>query len=226
MAIAPQTVASARPGRAPASSSPRWRTRPSTTARRPRRTQMRLSSVSAAMDPSQSGCGLSLARHLAARIGAPAARLGAALAMVHLVLGAFLAAGLAHVCAQCADLLGKLARACHRPCGVTTQRGAVKVETYAAGKSSNILFCEARRRAVIARIGAAFARLDAVGILFMGHRDSPREGGWAFLEPARLAKFPPVVCGSRSRHGRTWDLGSRTSDGCSGMAHLKDHGAT
>jgi len=93
-----------------------------------------------------------LLAHAATLVRAATAGLGAFLAVVHRVLGAFVSTGLADVGAECADRLHMLVAARHR---------------------LNITLSQASSRAVVAGGGALIARIDTSLVLLMSHQGSP-----------------------------------------------------
>ena len=102
-------------------------------------------------------------RHGAACFGAGVAVAGAGLAMVMVVLGAFVAAALADIGAQRADGLGMFAATCHGGGCKVAQRGAVHVERNAARHHLHVVFLQASAGAVVAGDGAGVAGCDAGG---------------------------------------------------------------
>jgi len=102
------------------------------------------------------------------------ARLGAILAVVHLMLGALIATGLANSCAQGANSFRVFAIARHRRGCQCAYRGAVHVQRNAARHHFYIGFRQAGGRAVVAACCAGVAGLNT-GIKFMlSHPDTPR----------------------------------------------------
>lgn len=95
------------------------------------------------------------------------AGLGAGLAVGHLVLLALCTACVADVRAQCADGLGMFTAAGHCGRSKLAGGGAIDVKGDAPRQHLDVVFFQARGRAMIAGSGAAVAGLDACGIALM-----------------------------------------------------------
>ena len=122
-------------------------------------------------------------------------RLGALLAVFVLVLGALVAARLAHVRAGAADLFCQFAAARHVAGGKAADRGAVHVEGNAARHHLDVGLLQAGRRTVVAGVGAGVARRNAGLVLLMHGKllrvsGDDRAGGAAFrtVEARRLVR--------------------------------------
>src|ERR1041384_5916234 len=100
-------------------------------------------------------------RHLPAFFGAGAAGLGAALAVIHLVLPALRSARLADLRAHAAKVRGEARVARHEGGGEPAGLGAVAVKADAFGHHLHVALAEAGVSAVLAFLGAADAGLDA-----------------------------------------------------------------
>src|SRR5262249_3646825 len=101
------------------------------------------------------------AGHLAARLGAGAARLGATPAVIVVVLFALDGAGVAGVGAEPAHLVDEARAAAHEGGGQPAQRGAVTVQADALGQVGHVGLAQAGVGAVVALLSAAGAGLDA-----------------------------------------------------------------
>lgn len=86
----------------------------------------------------------------------------ARLAMVEVVLAALGLAGIAHVCAELAELRGELTVARHECRRREAHGGAVAVEADAVRHHRHVLFDEAPRRARLTRLRALETSLDAI----------------------------------------------------------------
>lgn len=111
--------------------------------------------------------------HGPAFLGAAFASMRAFLAVRHGVTRAFIAAGVANLCAQSADVAGKAAAACHIGCSKTADVGAVDVERDASGHGRYVIFLQALRCAHVACFGASLACFDTGLKLFPDHDRPP-----------------------------------------------------
>lgn len=110
-----------------------------------------------------------LGGHPAARFGALAASLGAALAVLVLVLPAFLATGLTDFRAQAAESSGELRLATHQRCRHPAHLGAIAVQPNALSHHLDILFTETGIGTVLARLSALDTGFDAGCVLRVCH---------------------------------------------------------
>jgi hypothetical protein len=108
-------------------------------------------------------------RHLLTCVGATPAGGGTLLTMVVLVLGALIAATLANLCAQPAQLLCEVTTAGHVCRGLPADSRAVHVQRNATRHHLDVLLLQAGGRTVIACISTSVARLDTVLIHLVGH---------------------------------------------------------
>jgi hypothetical protein len=99
-------------------------------------------------------------------------RLGAFLAVLHLVLRAFFAARFANLGAELADMFGKDRAAGHLSFREGTDVGATSVQFDAAGHHADIVFVQARRCAVFTRLHAVMAGFDTILVFLVRHRFS------------------------------------------------------
>lgn len=106
--------------------------------------------------------------HFAASVRTFAAGLCAILAVVHVVLGAFLATGVTYFRAESADPFRELRLARHFPHRKGTDVGTAAVQFDAAGHRLDVFFVQARRRAMFARSHALVTRL-ALLVVLVGH---------------------------------------------------------
>lgn len=106
---------------------------------------------------SRSGCH---ARHATAFFGTALACVGAALAVIHLMLTALDSARFANSCAEAALLVRKARTAAHKCSGLPAGIGTVTIEQNAVGHLPNVFFVEASARTVLALLGTAYAGLD------------------------------------------------------------------
>jgi len=112
-------------------------------------------------------------RHLAEQFGAAAARLGAFLAMVVRVLGAFGPAGLANRGRYLSDLLGERA-ATRRESGRHAADGrAVDIERDAMRHHVDVVLLQTGCCAMIAGVSAGIASGHAGLVYFMRHTETP-----------------------------------------------------
>jgi hypothetical protein len=89
------------------------------------------------------------------------------LAMLRLVLRAFVAASLADLGAQLQDGAGASAAARHRCSGQLADGGAIDVQRDAPGHHLHVILGQARRGAVVARRRTIVAGSDALGVFLM-----------------------------------------------------------
>jgi len=82
-------------------------------------------------------------RHPPALFSTSAASLGAALAVIHLVFGAFVSASLADIRAQTAKRLGEFTSPSHITGRHAANLCAIHVQLYAARHAFNVLFSQA-----------------------------------------------------------------------------------
>jgi hypothetical protein len=102
-----------------------------------------------------------LLAHAAAFLGAPAAGLGACLAVLGLVVTAFVCAGFAHRGAEGARRTVVCAAARHEGDGQAANLGAIDVERDAAGHRFGVRLLQASDGAVVTGIGTLVASFDA-----------------------------------------------------------------
>lgn len=112
-------------------------------------------------------------RHLAAFVGATAAGGRAILAMLGLVLGAFLGARVANVGAQLAHQMGVFGRTAHQLGGKAADGGAFIVERNAARHHARVRLLQARCGAGIACLCTLIACLNTRLKLTLHHDSSP-----------------------------------------------------
>lgn len=91
--------------------------------------------------------------------------------MVHPVLGAFLATGLADLGAQLAQLLGELAVARHVAGGQAADCCAVHVQRDTSRHHFDVLLLKAGGRTVVAGVCAAVAGFDASFVDLVSHEN-------------------------------------------------------
>ena len=127
--------------------------------------------------------------HLAALFCATPARLSTLLAMVRLVLGAFVAAKLANIRAELADLLGAFAAARHVCGGEPADRGAVDIERDAARHHLHVGLLKTSRGAVVAGIGARVACVDAGLELLVCHLEELLNGRRQWRQPLNNKEY-------------------------------------
>ena len=127
--------------------------------------------------------------HLAALFCATPARLSTLLAMVRLVLGAFVAAKLANIRAELADLLGAFAAARHVRGGEPADCGAVDVERDAARHHLHVGLLKTSRGAVVAGIGAGVACVDAGLELLVCHLEELLNGRCQWRQPLNNKEY-------------------------------------
>lgn len=107
------------------------------------------------------------AGHAPALIGTPAAGGSAILAVLHLVLCAFVGAHVANRRARGANRFCSIAAPCHHRCGYPAQLRAIDIERDAAGHHLDVVFLQASRRAHVASIGAIVTGFDAGFVLLV-----------------------------------------------------------
>ena len=113
--------------------------------------------------------------HRLAFFGAAFARIGAPLAVIHLVLAAFLTASAANVRAQSAELFRELRITGHELSREHANISAVPVEPDSTFHHINVVFLQTGRRAVFAFLSAFQARLDTTSVFFVSHNFSFHE---------------------------------------------------
>ena len=96
-------------------------------------------------------------------------RIGAALAMIHVMLAAFLSAGAANLSANPAELLGELRITGHELRCQDANVSAVPIEPNATLHHLNIILLQTGCRAVFAFLCALLARFDATSICVVSH---------------------------------------------------------
>jgi len=104
------------------------------------------------------------------------AGLGALLAMRHVVFGAFVAAGLADISAECADCLGMGATSGHGSSSKRTNLGAVHIQRDALSHHLDVGFMQAGSCAMITGHGAGVTSFNAGVVLLIRHGDFPKTG--------------------------------------------------
>src|SRR5262249_20667066 len=107
--------------------------------------------------------------HLAALLGAGAARLRAAPAGVVVGLLALLRAGVAGLGAEPAPIVDEARAAAHEGGGHPAEGGAVTVQADALGQVGHVGLAQAGVGAVVALLGAARTGLDARAVSLMAH---------------------------------------------------------
>ncbi len=126
-----------------------------------------------------------LAGHGVAFLGAFSGGVRTAPAVILRKTLAFSGAGLANVCADAAEFLGKPAAPAHPPRGRRADVGAVPQGFDAARALRHIRLLETGRRAVLARLFARLAGPDARLVLHVHDNDSPpRCSGYGARRPA------------------------------------------
>lgn len=110
-------------------------------------------------------------RHAPAFLRAFAARLGAALAMIHVVLSTLFRACCTYLRAQPANGADKFASPRHKAGSKATDLRAIHIQFYAARHAIDIVLTKTRHGAVVTRRGAGVASIDAQLELFMRHTD-------------------------------------------------------
>lgn len=101
------------------------------------------------------------------------------LAMRLFMFAAFIAAGLANVCAQRTNCFGVNAAPRHRGCSHCAHLGAFHVEFNAFRHHRNVGFMKTGSGAVVAGYGARVAGFDAGVVWMLGHWDAFKKVGWA-----------------------------------------------
>jgi hypothetical protein len=112
--------------------------------------------------------------HPSAFFGAAPARVGTGAAVIVLVSPTLLTTRLAGVGTQRADLMNELTFPRHVPGGEAADCGAIHVQPDTLDHHLHFLFRQAGGCAVVARIRAKIARLDAGPVLLVCHRVAPR----------------------------------------------------
>jgi hypothetical protein len=107
--------------------------------------------------------------HCLAFLRAAFARIGATLAVIHVVFTAFLAALSAYLSAQPAELFGELRVTGHELSSQNADVRAIAVEPDAPLHHFNIVLLQAGGRAVFTFLSALQARLDTTLIFFVSH---------------------------------------------------------
>jgi len=107
------------------------------------------------------------AGHAPALIGTPAAGGGTILAVLHLMLCAFVGAHVADRRARIANRFCSFATPCHHRCGRPAQLRAIDIERNAAGHHLDVVFLQASRGAHVARIGAIVTGFDTGFVLLV-----------------------------------------------------------
>jgi len=110
-------------------------------------------------------------RHPPALFCAPSASLGAALAMVHLMFGAFFSACFANLRTKLAKCLGEFTASRHVTGRQAANLRAIHIQLYATRHALNVLFPQAGNSAMVALCSAGITSVDARLILFMRHID-------------------------------------------------------
>jgi hypothetical protein len=95
----------------------------------------------------------------------------AALAVSHVVPGAFVSAGVADLGAKPTQFGGELRASSHEPGGHTADDGALPIQADAAGKHLHVLFLKAGGGAVFAFRGALIAGFNTRSVLVV-HEDA------------------------------------------------------
>lgn len=168
--------------------------------------------------------------HASALLGTATARLRALLAVIVLVLGALVAAGLADFGADPADLGRYVATASHETRGQPADGRTVNVERDAAGHHLHVLFLQAGRRAVVASVGAGAAGVDARLVLFVSHlkllvrtketadecsvragSDRPQKSGLKGASRSRLVLRRRAYVRGRKSAGSGFEFGDRSN---------------
>jgi hypothetical protein len=128
--------------------------------------------------------------HCFALLRAAFARVGAPLAVIHVMFAAFLAALSAYLSAQPAELFGELRVTRHEPRSQHANVRAIPVEPDAPLHHFNFVLLQAGGRAVFAFLSALQARLDTTSIFFVSHIFLP-----PFFKEGRLAlsHFNPQI---------------------------------
>jgi hypothetical protein len=97
--------------------------------------------------------------------------------MVLMVLRAFQSAGITDFRTKAAQLMRELRAAAHKGCGSPAGLGAVTIQPDTFHHAGNVIFGEARRRAVFTNLGAAHAGFDTGLVFVVGHFVSLRKKG-------------------------------------------------
>ena len=107
--------------------------------------------------------------HLATGLRAVAAGFGAFLAMIHPVIRALLAAGLADLGTKLANTFGEHRTAGHFPHRKRADLGATPIERDAANHHLDVFLAQTGGRAVLARLHALVTGVDAGFVYFVRH---------------------------------------------------------
>lgn len=127
----------------------------------------------------------SLGGHSAAFLGATPASLRAGLAVVVLMLRAFVAAGLAYLRAQLAQLLNEVTATRHAGCRESTDGSAVHVQRDAPRHHLDVFFPQARGCAVVTGVGARVAGVDTSLVLLVRHLNPLGWREWQAIDARR-----------------------------------------
>ena len=104
------------------------------------------------------------------------AGLGALFAMRHVMFGAFVPAGLADICAECANCLDMGATSGHGSSSKRTNLGAVHIQRYALNHHLDVGLVQTGSCAMVTGHGAGVASVNAGTVLLMRHGDFPKTG--------------------------------------------------
>jgi hypothetical protein len=144
-------------------------------------------------------------RHAMAFFGAPLASRSAFLAVASLMLAALIAAGLANVGAELANLFGEFTAACHVGGRHAADLRAIHVERNTACHHLDILFLQAGCCAMVASNGAGVACIDAGLELLKSHGNPLIEKIFAIKSThvllTRLAFIKRGLCRARMAGG-------------------------
>jgi len=110
--------------------------------------------------------------HLAALLSALMASLGALLAMVYVVFGTFIPAGLADVSAKCTDRFGVGATPGHGSCSQCANLGAIHIQFDALDHHLDVRFVQTGSCAMVTGHGTGVASFNAGVVFLVGHCDS------------------------------------------------------
>lgn len=99
--------------------------------------------------------------HPPAFFGTLAASLRAALAVIHLVFGAFIGARLANLCAKATKRMSEFTSSGHVTRRQAANLGAINIQLYAARHALDVLFREAGYGAVVALCSAGITCVNA-----------------------------------------------------------------
>jgi hypothetical protein len=101
--------------------------------------------------------------------GAAVTGIGATLAMIHVVLPAFLSAGGAYLSAQPAEFFGELRITGHKLGSEDADVRAIPIKPDASLHHLHVVLLQAGSRAVFTFLSALEARCNTTSILFVGH---------------------------------------------------------